>query len=450
MIPEISDQQACAANGAFTEEIRPASENVLPTVAIFAEPLPAPSMRFVRSQGDALTRFEALYVGAKRIPGGLALPAGRVVTIRRNGRSLTRFKEIPFKVFGKAPLFFRRVREFHPVLVHAHFGPAARSAVPLARWLRVPLIATFHGSDVTTEEKTTYLDWRYSLDRARLRDGGQFFLAVSQFIRRKLLHQGFPEDRLLVHYIGVDRKFYSEDPRIPRENIVLFAARLEEVKGCAILIRAMEMLQSEFPETELVILGDGSQKKELQQQASRNLRRCCFLGLQPPEAVRHWMNRARIFCLPGVRAKCGDEEGFGLAVVEAQAMGLPVIASRAGGLPEAIEHGRTGFLAEPGSAEQLVLQLRKLLIDQRLWTKFSLAGPAHVRKKFDLQTQTSALERIYTEVLDRYHQKEETSARSWNETRRNAASTAEKARQIESTDPSIPEDRSAREILTRR
>ena len=450
MIPETADQRACAPNEAFGAEFRPSSENVLPTVAIFAEPLLARSMRFVQTQCDALTRFEPMYVGAKRIPGGLTLPAGRVVTIRRNSRSFTRFKEIPFKVFGKAPLFFRRVSEFHPVLVHAHFGPAARSAVPLARWLRVPLIATFHGSDVTTEEKKTYLDWRYSLDRAKLRNGGQFFLAVSQFIHRKLLDQGFPEDRLLVHYIGVDRKFYSPDPSISRENIVLFAARLEEVKGCAILIRAMEMLQSQFPETELVILGDGSQKKELQRQASRNLRRCRFLGLQPPEAVRDWMNRARIFCLPGVRAKCGDEEGFGLVVVEAQAMGLPVIASRVGGLPEAIEHGKTGFLTEPGSVEQLVLHLRKLLSDQPLWTKFSLAGPPHVRKKFDLQTQTGALERIYTEVLERYHRKEAPSASLRNETRRNATSTAEKAKQIESTDPSIPKNQSAWSVPTRR
>jgi colanic acid/amylovoran biosynthesis glycosyltransferase len=450
MIPETFEQQACATNGSFTREYHRASETPLPTVAIFAEPLLAPSMRFVQTQGDALTRFEALYVGAKRIPGGLALPAGRVVTIRRNNRSFTRFKEIPFKVFGRAPLFFRKVREFHPVLVHAHFGPAARSAVPLARWLRVPLVATFHGSDVTTEEKTTYLDWRYSLDRAKLRDGGQFFLAVSQFIRRKLLDQGFPEDRLLVHYIGVDRNFYSENPKIPRENIILFAARLEEVKGCAILIRAMEMLQSEFPETELVILGDGSQKNELQRQASRNLRRCRFLGLQPPEAVRDWMNRARIFCLPGVRAKCGDEEGFGLAVVEAQAMGLPVIASRAGGLPEAIEHGRTGFLTEPGSAQQLVLHLRKLLSDQRLWTKFSLAGPPHVRKKFDLQTQTAALERIYTEVLERHHRKEAPSAGSRNKTLRNTESAPEIARRLESTNPSIPENQSTSSVPTRR
>src|SRR5437588_11937806 len=69
-----------------------------PVVAIFAEPLLAPSMTFVRAQGSALREFTALYVSPQRASPGLPLPSDRTVVLCDNPRApqlWNRLKQIP-------------------------------------------------------------------------------------------------------------------------------------------------------------------------------------------------------------------------------------------------------------------------------------------------------------------------------------------------------------------
>src|SRR5579864_7850543 len=115
-------------------EDSPESKSCRPTVLIYTEPLLAPSLTFVRAQAEALREFEPCYAGARAFRGkGLDLPRQRSIVINRKGTTLGKVKEIPLKVFGFAPVFFRRVQKFQPVLLHAHSGPNALVALPLAR-----------------------------------------------------------------------------------------------------------------------------------------------------------------------------------------------------------------------------------------------------------------------------------------------------------------------------
>src|SRR5207247_253093 len=104
---------------------------------------------------SALSEFTALYVSPQRASPSLPFPSDRAVLLCDNPRApqvWNRLKQIPFKVFGYAPFFFRRVAEHEPVLVHAHFAPAGLTALPLARWLKVPLVVTVHGYDATVND----------------------------------------------------------------------------------------------------------------------------------------------------------------------------------------------------------------------------------------------------------------------------------------------------------
>jgi colanic acid/amylovoran biosynthesis glycosyltransferase len=375
-------------------------------VAIFAEPLLAPSLTFVRAQAAALNEFAPVYVSPQRAPGSLEITSDRVVVLCGNPAARgvwSQLKQVPFKVFGYDPFFFKRVGERQPVLLHAHFGPAGLTALPLARWLKVPLIVTFHGYDATlTDAEFARAHYRarvYVRKRHILQKEAELFLAVSEFLRKQMLTQKFPEERILVHYVGVDTSFFQPAPHIPRQPVVLFVARLEEKKGCAHLIRAMREVQAVLPATELVVLGDGSLRKELEQMAKTSLRKYRFLGWQSPEAVREWMNNASVFCVPSVRARSGDTEGFGMVFAEAQAMGLPVAGFSSGGVPEAVQDGETGLLAAEGDWRSLAANILILLQNPILWRRMSEAGPSRVRRLFDLATQTRKLEQIYNRVL---------------------------------------------------
>ena len=396
--PNIIDPQARAAAMSLERK---------PVVAIFAEPFLAPSMTFVGAQASALTEFTALYVSPQRASPSLPFPSDRAILLCDNPQApqvWNRLKQIPFKVFGYAPLFFRRVAQHRPVLVHAHCAPAGLTALPLARWLKVPLVVTIHGYDATaTDDDLIHSNYRarvYVRKRYVLHQETALYNAVSEFLRKQMIARGFPEERIVVHYIGVDTQFFEPDQHTAREPVVLFTGRLTEKKGCAHLIRAMHEVQAFAPETKLVVIGDGELREELEDLASQNLRNYSFLGMQSPTVVREWMNRSSVFSLPSVRAQSGDREGLGMVFLEAQAMGLPVAGFRSGGVPEAVKDGETGLLAEEGDWRTLAANILTLLEDRNRWRTMSEAGRRWVRASFDLATQTAELEGVYARVLE--------------------------------------------------
>ena len=133
------------------------------------------------------------------------------------------------------------------------------------------------------------------------------FLAVSDFIRGKLLEQNVAPEKVIVHYIGVDTRFFSP-AGVEAEPIVLFVGRLSERKGPSYLIQAMAEVQKEFPQVELVLIGDGPLRKSLEQQAKSSLKKYRFLGAQSPETIREWMDRASVFSASSVKIDSGEKK----------------------------------------------------------------------------------------------------------------------------------------------
>jgi glycosyltransferase involved in cell wall biosynthesis len=198
--------------------------------------------------------------------------------------------------------------------------------------------------------------------------------------------------------VGID--FFKPDQQVPREPVVLFVGTLHEGKGCEYAIRAMAKVQSQVADVELVILGDGPLRPSLERLAREKLCRYKFVGTQPPEVVRSWMNRAKVFVAPSVTADTGWTEAFGIVFAEAQAMRLPVVSFASGGIPEAVKHGETGLLAEERDWEGLASNIQILLQNDAMWGRMARAGRERVCRFFNLDRQTRLLEEIYREVLN--------------------------------------------------
>jgi colanic acid/amylovoran biosynthesis glycosyltransferase len=370
-----------------------------PKVIIFCDHLLYPSETFIQAQGRALSEYEPVYAGSRRV-AGLELPEEQVYTVNLKGL-FGRFHELRFKILGSAPAMVKRLGALRPVLLHAHYGPNGLWALPLARTLRLPLITTFHGSDVTLTDlrhEKTYFGFRYYLaNRKKLRTNGASFIAVSKFVQRKLLEQGFPAEKVSVAYTGVDTKKFKPAPTDDRP-IILFVGRMVEFKGPEFVIKAASEVQRQLPEVELVLVGDGPLRKDLEGLAKQSLRRWRFLGFLTSEEVRHWMNRASVLCMPSVTTRAGEAEGFGMVCAEAQAVGKPVVGFASGGLPEIISHGNTGFLAAERDWQGLAKFLLILLQSAELRERFGRAGHESILRQFDLEKCTRLLERIYEKV----------------------------------------------------
>ena len=368
------------------------------TVLVYTDRILSESATFIRAQAEHMESFSTTYVGTKRVPDGLDVPSQRSIVL--NERTLLgRVREGLFKVMGVAPVWKRKLQRQNASLIHAHFGPDGVMALPLARALEIPLLVTFHGYDATTSDEharqSFYRHRAYVRNRERLIREAEGFIAVSEFIKGKMVEQGIPEEKIRVHYIGIDVDFFEPDAIEDREPVVLFVGRLTEKKGVEYLIQAMERVQRENPDLRLVVVGDGERRERLEAEASRCLDSVEFLGFQPPDVVWDWMNRAMLLAVPSVTAESGNSEGLPMVVLEGQAMGLPVVGSRHAGIPEAVEHGETGFLSPEGDSDTLADHILRLATDRSLCRTFGKNGRKRVVDHFNLKTQARALEEIY-------------------------------------------------------
>lgn len=303
-------------------------------VLVFKETLLPPSGTFILTQLESFRGFEAKLSGLERVRPSLAIDADALV-LTQLPLSISTLRAKLYRRTGIAPLFHRRCKEFNPDLVHAHFASGGHTAMTLADALRVPLIVTLHGSDVTVRSK-------HSDYYGKLADRAACFVCVSKFIRDCALAIGFPSEKLAVHYIGVDREHFAPPTTRGDSTNVLFVGRLVEKKGCEYLLRAMHLVQREHANCELTIIGDGPLRRKLESLANELQIRCTSQGVQPAVAVHAPLREAQILCVPSITAANGDSEGFGMVFAEAQSMGVPVVSSMHGGVPEAVQDGESG------------------------------------------------------------------------------------------------------------
>lgn len=148
------------------------------------------------------------------------------------------------------------------------------------------------------------------------------------------------------------------------KKVILFVGRLAEKKGVTYLIEAMKSVDAK-----LVIVGNGPLEMKLKEQAAQQNDKIIFLGAKTHEELKVLYASADIFVAPSVTAKNGDQEGFGLVLLEAMASGLPVIASKSGGITDIITDGENGLLVEEKNPLDLAEKLNRLLNDKGLYNK---------------------------------------------------------------------------------
>lgn len=167
------------------------------------------------------------------------------------------------------------------------------------------------------------------------------FVALTRFARERLARGGLPGER-----IHIKPNFVHPDPGVSEASRsgFVYAARLEERKGSAVLADALERAPRSV---EARLAGTGPLEEALGRLAERRAG-LTLLGQLERSGVLREMRGATAVVVPSLLY-----EGFPLTVVEAFATGTPVIASRLGGLAEVVEDGRTGILVNPGDAGAL-------------------------------------------------------------------------------------------------
>ncbi|HWR97024.1 MAG TPA: glycosyltransferase [Candidatus Methanoperedens sp.] len=373
------------------------------TVIILRERLLGYSETFILNHYLALRKFRPVLAGVVN-EHQLDLGRCRRIIIGDARPGIRAARAVVYKMFGFEPLFFRALQQQRPALVHVHFGMDAARGLRLLSRLTCPFVVTFHGVDATTSDEwklrsgSPYLK-RYVHARKELIQRAALFIAVSRFVKERLVAQGFPEGRIRVVPLGVDTDFFRPDAATPRSRNVLFVGRLVENKGCRYLIEAMRDVQTAHPGSTLIVAGAGPLRGELEAYARALSVSAEFVGARSQSGIRDLMNRSCIFAVPSIQVASGASEGLGVVFCEAQSMGLPVVSFRTGGIPEAVVDEETGFLCPPRNAMALGQSIRRLLEDDHLWARFSGNAREHCAANFNHRARIDELESLYEEVI---------------------------------------------------
>jgi glycosyltransferase involved in cell wall biosynthesis len=378
-------------------------------VIVYRKELLRPTDTFVRAQVLSYHRWQVILFGERIWPGGLSLEGIDSRTLM-DGR-LTLLKRISAKARQTASIapasVMRKFEVERASLIHAHFGHDGILARPYASKLNVPLVVTLHGHDVNIR-KERYRSGDAGLQQRMypkqfaglVRQQNVYFVAVSDVLRQAAIDYGVPKNRLVVRYTGIDIQQFKPGPKsiAERRRRILFIGRLVEMKGCAYLISAFQEIARCIPDAELVVVGDGPLREDLEALARRLGVRVDFVGEVTQDVVKRHLDEARVFCLPSITASNGNFESFGMVLLEAQACGVPVVTSALGGR-EAVDDGVTGFLFPEKDVGTPVRQLCDILGNDEMALRMSHAGPVFVRRHFDVTKCTAKIEDFYDDIL---------------------------------------------------
>lgn len=286
----------------------------------------------------------------------------------------------------------------HPLrfdVIQAHFGHMAIVVDALREMGLVagPLVATFHGSDVSAWGRSDPDRYRGLFDRV------DAVTANSCFLRDRLLSRGAPPARTTRLPIGVDPDRFRKQPLPDGPPRFITVARLSEEKDVATAVRAMAILRDRGRRFRYTVIGDGPRRGEIEA-VVRELRlddRVDFRGPVPHHGVVDALAGHHVFVLPGVEADSGAVEAQGLVLVEAQAVGRPVVAAAVGGVPETVGEG-AGRLVEPGDSMALADGLDAVLGERMRWSEMGAAGRRHVEMRFDRRRLNDQLVELYRSV----------------------------------------------------
>lgn len=246
---------------------------------------------------------------------------------------------IHFAYLAEACKIILRLRARSVQHLHAHFSTNPAEIALLVRVLGGPPWSfTAHG--IATLENPSFTHLREKLSHSA------FAIAVCSFARGQLLRFADVKDWPKVHVIrcGLDQEYFELEADIPQSARLVCVGRLCNAKAQLLLLDAARIVASKLPNFELVLVGDGDLKSEIERKIRQlNLDRCVKLtGALDNAQVLKELIKARALVLPSFA------EGLPVVIMEAMACRRPIISTYVAGIPELVVPGAHGWLVPSG------------------------------------------------------------------------------------------------------
>ncbi len=244
------------------------------------------------------------------------------------------------------------IHQVNPDILHA--GPIQSCGFLSALTGFSPLITMSWGSDILVDSEKDFL-WRWVTDYTLNKTS--VLLGDCQAVKMKAIQFGFSENRIVLFPWGIDLRQYQPGKNLQfRERLgwadkfVLLSNRSwERLYGVEIVAKAFVAAAQSKPNLRLILLGSGSQKKEITKifEEAGMIDRVHFGGVVAQKNLPDYLRAADLYL------SASFSDGSSVSLMEALACGLPVLVSDIPGNQEWIDQDRNGWIFETGNVENL-------------------------------------------------------------------------------------------------
>ncbi len=241
----------------------------------------------------------------------------------------------------------------------------------------------------------------YSIMKKHCEDTLDLIIAVSNFIRNRMIEEGFDYKKIIVYSQARElqsRELSCDEWRsrfgIPSDAILIGSVgRIVKMKGNETVIRALVEVLEKFPGTVLAIVGEGDDRARLEKLAEE-------LGIGGSVIFTGWQNNvADAYAAFDAVVFPTYFEALGYITYEALYYQRPLIASLTGGIPEYIKDGYNGILVQPANEKEWARAIIALLSDKELQKSLSKNGWDYYNQKLSQGSENSIIDEIYSSIL---------------------------------------------------
>lgn len=223
------------------------------------------------------------------------------------------------------------------------------------------------------------------------------FIVYSESTKQDLISYGVKPPNIHMFPMGLDHTRYVPKKPKSKSPLLLFVARLVKMKRPELCIRAMQYILNDFPETKLVIVGNGPDEERLRLIVKKmNLEKSIefitkknfFINKKVDDPKVDLMQKSWALLLPSVK------EGWGMVVTEAAACGTPAIVTDVTGLRDSVMDGKSGIIVPSNpSPEEYAEAILTILHDKSLRDRLS-EGAIAWSKRFDWDKSFNGFKKI--------------------------------------------------------
>ena len=281
-------------------------------------------------------------------------------------------------------------------IIHAHYWLSGLVAKQISEEKNIPYVFTSHSLGVFLEG---YNKERVDCEKMVMTSSN--FVTVSSHYEHVLISENYKIDENKIKKItpGLDRKIFTPDLKLPRENIFLSIGRIQEQKRQLETLKFLNNFRKIDSNFLCYFIGGPSGKSgddylaELEESVKEfNLESHVeFLGNLPQTKIKDFMNKSKLLI------HTSQYETFGLVAIEANSMGVPILSINTGSLIEIIENNKNGYFAEDFMDNHANNFVRDLLNDDDYFNNV-MSQCIQKSEKYNWEATADSLLKTYQDV----------------------------------------------------